>query len=47
MAHEIGHDVQMLGIERKVRNIEQQNPRSGNQLSVAMGLEGIVRRGTA
>ena len=40
MAHEIGHHVQnVLGIERKVRNIQQQNPRAGNQLSVAMELQ--------
>ena len=40
VAHEIGHHVQnVLGIERKVRNIQQQNPRAGNQLSVAMELQ--------
>ena len=40
VAHEIGHHVQnVLGIERKVRNIQQQNPQAGNQLSVAMELQ--------
>jgi predicted metalloprotease len=40
VAHEIGHHVQnVLGIERKVRGIQQQNPRAGNQLSVAMELQ--------
>ena len=40
VAHEIGHHVQnVLGIERKVRGIQQQNPRAGNQLSVAVELQ--------
>jgi uncharacterized protein len=40
VAHEIGHHVQnVLGIERKVRGIQQQNPSAGNQLSVAMELQ--------
>jgi hypothetical protein len=40
VAHEIGHHVQnVLGIERKVRGIQQQNPQAGNQLSVAMELQ--------
>ena len=40
IAHEIGHHVQnVLGIERKVRGIQQQNPGARNQLSVAMELQ--------
>src|ERR1700693_2246298 len=40
IAHEIGHHVQnVLGIERKVRGIQQQNPQARNQLSVAMELQ--------
>ncbi len=40
IAHEIGHHVQnVLGIERKVRGMQQQNPRARNQLSVAMELQ--------
>ncbi len=40
IAHEIGHHVQnVLGIERKVRAMQQQNPRAQNQLSVAMELQ--------
>jgi predicted metalloprotease len=40
IAHEIGHHVQnVLGIERKVRAMQQQNPRARNQLSVAMELQ--------
>jgi hypothetical protein len=40
VAHEIGHHVQnVLGIERKVRGIQEQNPQAGNQLSVAMELQ--------
>jgi len=40
VAHEIGHHVQnVLGIERKVRGIQQQNPQAGNRLSVAMELQ--------
>src|SRR5271156_2247876 len=40
VAHEIGHHVQnVIGIERKVRAMQQQNPRARNQLSVAMELQ--------
>jgi predicted metalloprotease len=40
IAHEIGHHVQnVLGIERKVRGMQQQNPGARNQLSVAMELQ--------
>jgi uncharacterized protein len=40
IAHEIGHHVQnVLGIERKVRGLQQQNPGARNQLSVAMELQ--------
>jgi predicted metalloprotease len=40
IAHEIGHHVQnVLGIERKVRGIQQQNPQAGNRLSVAVELQ--------
>ncbi len=40
IAHEIGHHVQnVLGIERKVRGMQQQNPQARNQLSVAMELQ--------
>ena len=40
IAHEIGHHVQnVLGIERKVRGIQEQNPQARNQLSVAMELQ--------
>ncbi len=40
IAHEIGHHVQnVLGIESKVRTMQQQNPRARNQLSVAMELQ--------
>jgi uncharacterized protein len=40
VAHEIGHHVQnVLGIERKVRAMQQQNPQARNQLSVAMELQ--------
>jgi uncharacterized protein len=40
IAHEIGHHVQnVIGIERKVRAMQEQNPQSRNQLSVAMELQ--------
>ena len=40
IAHEIGHHVQnVIGIERKVRAMQQQNPQARNQLSVAMELQ--------
>ncbi len=40
IAHEIGHHLQnVLGIERKVRLAQQQNPRAANQLSVLMELQ--------
>ncbi|HET6216949.1 MAG TPA: neutral zinc metallopeptidase [Acidobacteriaceae bacterium] len=40
IAHEIGHHVQnVLGIERKVRGMQQQNPQARNRLSVAMELQ--------
>src|ERR1700761_648719 len=40
IAHEIGHHVQdVLGIERKVRAMQQENPQARNQLSVAMELQ--------
>src|SRR5271155_4216802 len=40
IAHEIGHHVQnVLGIERKVRAMQQQNPQARNQLSVAVELQ--------
>jgi uncharacterized protein len=40
LAHELGHHVQNLtGIERKVRSLQQQNPSSGNALSVRMELQ--------
>jgi predicted metalloprotease len=40
IAHEIGHHVQnVLGIERKVRAMQQQNPQAQNQLSVAVELQ--------
>jgi uncharacterized protein len=40
IAHEVGHHVQnLLGIERKVRAMQQQNPGARNQLSVAMELQ--------
>jgi hypothetical protein len=40
LAHEIGHHVQkLLGIEGKVRAAQQQNPQSGNQLSVRLELQ--------
>jgi uncharacterized protein len=40
IAHEIGHHVQdVLGIERKVRAMQQQNPAARNRLSVALELQ--------
>jgi uncharacterized protein len=40
LAHELGHHVQnLLGIERKVRSLREQNPGSGNALSVRMELQ--------
>lgn len=40
LTHEIGHHVQkLLGIEGKVREAQQQNPRAANQLSVALELQ--------
>ncbi len=40
LAHEIGHHVQkIIGVESKVRRLQQSNPGAGNQLSVAMELQ--------
>jgi predicted metalloprotease len=40
LAHEVGHHVQtVLGISRQVRQLQQQNPRAANQLSVKMELQ--------
>src|SRR6201986_4757415 len=40
IAHEIGHHVQnVLGIERKVRALQQQNPGARNRISVAVELQ--------
>ncbi|MCS7025031.1 MAG: neutral zinc metallopeptidase [Bryobacteraceae bacterium] len=40
LAHEIGHHVQnLLGIERKMRAAQRQNPAAANQLSVRMELQ--------
>ena len=40
VAHELGHHVQnVLGIERKVRALQQQNPGAQNALSVKMELQ--------
>ncbi|HEY1468483.1 MAG TPA: neutral zinc metallopeptidase [Candidatus Acidoferrum sp.] len=40
LAHEIGHHVQKLtGVESKVRQLQQRNPQTGNQLSVRMELQ--------
>jgi predicted metalloprotease len=40
LAHELGHHIQdLLGIERKVRNLQGQNPGAGNALSVRMELQ--------
>lgn len=40
LAHEIGHHVQnILGIDRQVRQLQQENPRQENGLSVRMELQ--------
>src|SRR5512135_1817372 len=40
LAHEIGHHVQkLLGIEGKVRQLEEQNPQAENQYSVRLELQ--------
>jgi uncharacterized protein len=40
LAHEIGHHVQtLLGVSGKVRQAQQSNPRSANELSVRMELQ--------
>jgi predicted metalloprotease len=40
LAHELGHHVQnILGIDRKVRSLQQQNPRERNVLSVDLELQ--------
>jgi predicted metalloprotease len=40
LAHELGHHVQnLLGIERKVHNLQGQNPSAGNALSVRLELQ--------
>ncbi|MGA9799106.1 MAG: neutral zinc metallopeptidase [Terriglobales bacterium] len=40
LAHEIGHHVQkLLGVEGKVRQAQEQNPQSANQLSVRLELQ--------
>jgi uncharacterized protein len=40
LAHEVGHHVQkLLGIEGKVRRLQEQNPRQQNPLSVRMELQ--------
>ena len=40
IAHEIGHHVQnVIGIERKVRAMQQQNPQARNRISVAVELQ--------
>jgi len=40
LAHEVGHHVQkILGIESKVRRLQQQDPRAANPLSVRMELQ--------
>ena len=40
LAHEVGHHVQKLvGIEAKVRQVQEQNPRQQNALSVRMELQ--------
>ena len=40
IAHEIGHHVQnLLGLERRVRQLQQQRPDQANQLSVRMELQ--------
>jgi predicted metalloprotease len=40
IAHEIGHHIQkIIGIEPKMRHLQEQNPRSGNALSVRLELQ--------
>jgi predicted metalloprotease len=40
LAHEIGNHIQtLLGIERRVRELQQSQPRLRNQYSVAMELQ--------
>jgi len=40
LAHELGHHVQnLLGTERKVRNLQEQNPGARNEISVRMELQ--------
>jgi predicted metalloprotease len=40
LAHEVGHHVQkIIGIENKVRRLQDSNPQAGNKLSVAMELQ--------
>jgi len=40
LTHEVGHHVQkIVGIENKVRQLQGQNPRAANQLSVKMELQ--------
>jgi len=40
LTHEIGHHVQnLLGIDRKVRQLQQANPGAGNELSVRLELQ--------
>ncbi len=40
LAHEVGHHIQTLnGIERKVRQLQQQRPRLSNQIQVRMELQ--------
>jgi len=40
IAHELGHHIQkLLGLERKVRGLQQQNPGAVNQLSVGLELQ--------
>src|SRR6266849_958883 len=39
LAHEVGHHIQkLIGVEGKVRRLQQQSPQSGNALSVKMEL---------
>jgi predicted metalloprotease len=40
LAHELGHHVQnLMGTERRVRNLQEQNPGARNELSVRMELQ--------
>jgi predicted metalloprotease len=40
LAHELGHHIQkLLGIERRIRSLQQSNPRERNQLSVRLELQ--------